>query len=77
MPPIGMNKEVTECFSAAFRVTTAYFVISRFLVLCTVFNSYFAWLLRISACDNADYTSRLFCPKIGMSSVKRRNLYER
>ena len=60
------------CFSAAFYVTKAYFMISKFLVLRTLFNSCFAWLLRISVCDNTDYTSCLFCLTIETWSLKKK-----
>ena len=39
---LPLPKKYTKCFSAAFRVTKAHFMISRFVVLCTVINLYFA-----------------------------------
>ena len=47
------------------------------LELCTVFNSYFTWLFRISVCDNTGYISCLFCFKLEyLVSSKRRNLFQ-
>ena len=50
-------KKFTKCFSAAFRVTKS--LIHDFPVFSTLYaiNLYFAWLLCISVCDNAGYTS--------------------
>ena len=72
-----MTKEIYSMIFCGFLREKAHFVISRFLVFCALFKSYFAWLLRISVCDNTDYTLCLFCPKIGISSIERRNYFKR